>query len=143
MSRPEVWLWDFDDGTTIDEASPVHTFDPGLYHVCLTVSNSYDTDSSCQWVEILTTSNEDVQGDTPDLSISPNPFSEALVIQSLSGHIRQTHLQLYDMHGQLVLDQPNAPVPVSIFLPSLPPGMYLCRIAEGDGTLYNFKVLKQ
>src|SRR5690606_23713655 len=32
---PHTWHWDFDDGSTSSERSPVHTFEPGLYHVCL------------------------------------------------------------------------------------------------------------
>ncbi len=32
--------WDFDDGTISEDTSALHTFPgPGLYHVCLTVSN--------------------------------------------------------------------------------------------------------
>lgn len=48
------WLWDFGDGTTSTEASPLHTFqDDGLYQVCLTISDSagdcYST--NCDWVQ--------------------------------------------------------------------------------------------
>ena len=139
---PETWHWDFDDGLTSDERSPVHTFEPGLYQVCLTVSNAYDTDSACQWVEILTTSIDDELNKVNDLDIYPNPFSDVLTIRSKSGLIRPTHLQLFDTNGHLVIDQANAPVPVNIHLPLMAPGMYLCVITERDGTVYSFKIMK-
>jgi len=141
---PQVWHWDFDDGTTSDERSPLHTFNPGLYHVCLTVSNDYASDSSCKWVNILPTF-LDPQADKTerDLSIDPNPFSETLVIKSKSGEFRAVHMQLYDIHGRLVFDQPKAPVPVSIYLPDrITPGMYFCRIVEENGEESGFKLVR-
>ncbi|HZV68383.1 MAG TPA: T9SS type A sorting domain-containing protein [Saprospiraceae bacterium] len=142
--NPEVWHWDFDDGSTSSERNPVHAFESGLYHVCLTVSNANSSDSSCQWIEILETEIDDPQQTSEqDLSITPNPFHNVINIVSKSGEFRIAHLQLYDIHGRFVFDQPEAPVPVSIFLPPFPPGMYLCRIKDQDGTIYSFKVMKQ
>src|SRR5690606_15064219 len=62
---PDTWHWDFDDGTSSSERSPVHTFEPGLYHVCLTVSNNSSTDSLCRWVDILSTAIEVPDTDHP------------------------------------------------------------------------------
>ncbi len=141
---PEDWTWDFEDGNTSAEMSPVHTFETGLYHVCLTVSNSNASDSSCQWIEILETGiqNDPVNGEQ-DLSISPNPFDDELGIRSLSGVFRKASIQLYDIHGRIVFSQDGLPVPVNIFLPSLPSGMYLCSINEHNGDIHNFKVMKK
>ena len=94
-------------------------------------------------VEILPTSIEEGYGNqAPDLSINPNPFTDELQIASRSGIIRSTELQIYDIHGRLVLSQPRAPVPVHIHLSKLAPGMYLVHTKESDGTLYTFKVMK-
>ncbi|MEO6131148.1 MAG: PKD domain-containing protein [Saprospiraceae bacterium] len=139
---PQTWLWDFDDGSTSSTPSPVHTFIPGLYHVCLTVSNQYDTDSTCQWIEILPTATDDVTSSFSDLTISPNPFSNEISIQSHAGVFRPAHIQLYDVNGKLVFDQANIPVPINIFLPNLSPGMYMCVITEKDGIVYNAKLMK-
>ncbi len=142
--NPEVWHWDFDDGSTSSEKSPVHTFESGLYHVCLTVSNENASDSSCQWIEILETGTQDGNvSAVADLSISPNPFHDKLVIHSVSGTFRSAHVQMYDMYGRNVFDQAEVPVPVSLVIPSLSPGMYLCMIRDQDGTMYSFKVMKQ
>ncbi|MGB1204798.1 MAG: PKD domain-containing protein [Chitinophagales bacterium] len=40
-SDPSIsYFWDFDDGTTSTEASPVHEYDMGFYTPCLTATNS-------------------------------------------------------------------------------------------------------
>lgn len=42
------WLWDFGDGNTSTLQSPSHTYaSPGSYTVCLTVTSSCGSDSSC------------------------------------------------------------------------------------------------
>lgn len=140
---PQTWYWDFGDGKTSDEPSPVHSFEDGLYHVCLTVSNANGTDSTCQWIEILPTGTHDASDSDTDLSIRPNPFDTELIIESKSGVFRTASFHLFDMYGRLILHQPEIPIPLKISLPSLPSGMYLCRIEEADGTSYSFKVMKQ
>ena len=140
---PQTWFWDFGDGETSDEPSPVHSFEDGLYHVCLTVSNANGTDSTCQWIEILPTGTHDASDSDTDLSVRPNPFDTELYIESKSGVFRTASFHLFDMYGRLILYQPKIPIPLKISLPSLPSGMYLCRIEEADGTSYSFKVMKQ
>jgi|GEM_PF-325083 PKD repeat protein len=51
------YFWDFGDGKTSFEVSPVHKYtDTGTYQVCLTVANSawpqYCNDTLCQWLQI-------------------------------------------------------------------------------------------
>jgi hypothetical protein len=141
--EPQHWHWDFGDGGTSDEIHPVHSFENGIYHVCLTVSNENGSDSTCHWVEILPTSTEEESANPKaDLSIDPNPFTDRLEIKSIIGSIRTTSLEVFDMHGVLVLNQPKAPVPVTLYLPQLPPGMYFFKIRDNDGTEYHFKVMK-
>lgn len=139
---PETWYWDFGDGDTSNEPAPVHTFSPGLWEVCLTVSNSFSSDTMCQWIEILTTEVKDIRDQLPDLSINPNPFNDQLIIQSLSGKQRLVAMSLYDVHGKLVYKGHKTPVPVTINLPSLLPGMYYCSITERDGEQYSWKLAK-
>ncbi len=48
-----VYLWDFGDGNTSTNENSVHTyFGAGSYTVCLTVTNSCGTDSSCNVVVV-------------------------------------------------------------------------------------------
>ena len=43
----DTWAWDFGDGTTSGEASPLKTYtDPGSYTVSLTVTSALGSDST-------------------------------------------------------------------------------------------------
>ncbi|PLW95112.1 MAG: hypothetical protein C0592_00800, partial [Marinilabiliales bacterium] len=47
------YLWDFGDGNTSTQTNPTHTYaSPGVYTVCLTISDSCGTDSSCATVTV-------------------------------------------------------------------------------------------
>ncbi|MEL7251693.1 MAG: PKD domain-containing protein, partial [Bacteroidota bacterium] len=46
--EPADWFWDFGDGTTSQDTSPVHVYaQDGIYEVCLTVSNLNGSHSWC------------------------------------------------------------------------------------------------
>lgn len=140
---PQQWHWDFGDGETSDEISPIHTFENGLYNVCLTVSNANGQDSTCHWVEILPVSTEEENASlSDDLSISPNPFTDRIEIRSKRGDIRTTSMTIHDIHGHEMMSHPAAPVPVVLHVPSWAPGMYLVTIREENGKVYQFKVMK-
>jgi len=142
--NPKNWYWEFDDGSTSSVPNPVHDFQPGLYHVCLTVSNEYASDSSCQWVNILPTDiKEELDRTTPDIDIIPNPFHEYLWITSRSEIFRAADLQLYDMHGRLIINQSELTIPVKLFLPDFPPGIYLCNIRDEFGNTRSMKLMKE
>jgi len=44
--------WDFGDGSTTTDKNPVHQFSPGDFNVCLKVTNSCGTDSTCKTLHI-------------------------------------------------------------------------------------------
>lgn len=51
--NPTSWSWDFGDGSTSTEQSPCHMFAAaGTYEVCLTVTNSYGSDTDCSVVTL-------------------------------------------------------------------------------------------
>ncbi len=136
---PKDWYWDFDDGNTSTTPSPLHTFEPGYYHVCLTVSNEYASDSVCHWIEILPTSLKEEQNQhKADLSMNPNPFEEFVEVESRSGEFRNVQMQGYDMFGHLVFNPTEITIPSKIFLPDFPPGIYLFSIQETDGAVSTF-----
>ncbi len=54
VNEPTSWLWDFGDGTTSNEQSPMHTYaEAGTYTVCLRVENAAGTDEDCRFVEVV------------------------------------------------------------------------------------------
>lgn len=141
---PEHWHWDFGDGETSETPSPLHNFSPGYYHVCLTVSNQYDSDSTCQWVEILTTGiNETSNSKDPDIKISPNPFHDQIIIQSRSTRFRNVQMTLRDVNGKIIFSQYDLLIPSKLYLPDFPSGIYFCSILDVDGTASNFNLIKK
>jgi len=54
LGTPISWNWTFGDGTNSTKQNPYKQWRaPGVYHVRLTVSNSYTTSSNSSWVQVL------------------------------------------------------------------------------------------
>ncbi|GAB5553571.1 MAG: hypothetical protein Sapg2KO_31620 [Saprospiraceae bacterium] len=50
---PNTWLWNFGNGSLSNLQNPQYQFtDPGIYTVCLTVSNQAGSDSTCLTIDI-------------------------------------------------------------------------------------------
>jgi PKD repeat protein len=53
---PETWYWDFGDGASSDESSPLHIYsEAGIYDVCLTVENSAGSDTITKTGHVIAT----------------------------------------------------------------------------------------
>lgn len=140
--RPEEWHWDFDDGMSSDTSHPVHKYaEPGLYHVCLTVSNEYATDSMCRWVEVHDYTSAD-HAPVPDMfQVHPNPFDDYLEVTPSADGYFLYQFSLTDMHGREVITLPMT-FPGRINLKPLPPGLYLLSLRDGTKLVYSSKVMK-
>jgi hypothetical protein len=140
--EPDTWAWDFDDGSDADIPAPIHTFpDYGLYHVCQTVENQYQRDSSCQWIELMPTVSVDDPRYVP-FSIEPNPFKDELRITYHAEGFTTGEVILTDLHGVQIMHTGKIPLPITLQLDDLPPGMYICTVQEADGRMTSMKVVK-
>jgi PKD domain len=140
--RPEVWHWDMDDGMTSDTSHPIHTYaTPGLYHVCLTVSNEYATDSMCRWVEIKDITSTTETDNEPKFDVRPNPFKDYLEIIPLDDGYHLYDMTLIDIFGRIVLDQAMT-FPGRIGLKTFPSGIYFLSLRQGDHVVWSTKLLK-
>ncbi|MBK9419140.1 MAG: PKD domain-containing protein [Flavobacteriales bacterium] len=52
LGIPASYFWDFGDGSTSTDASPAHSFGPGIYTVCLTVTHGDCVDSTCTTITV-------------------------------------------------------------------------------------------
>jgi PKD repeat protein len=53
------WFWEFGDGTTSTDQNPSHTYDfPGSNTVCLMVSDNFGTNTFCEVINIIVTSDQ-------------------------------------------------------------------------------------
>jgi hypothetical protein len=141
--EPETWHWDFDDQSTSDLPAPLHTFpDYGLYHVCQIVSNAFHTDSTCRWVELLPQTSKHDPAQT-NVFVSPNPFQESLRLQLRGSGYTNGTITLSNLNGVVVFHEKRIPIPISLHLPELAPGMYICTITEESGRRSVMKVVRQ
>ena len=140
--NPTSWHWDLGDGNTSDEINPVHTYESGLYHVCLTVSNSFSSDSTCQWVEILSTGIAHDNEISDDFAFFPNPFHNEIIIQSQSGISQEAKISLFDVLGQPIFIKSSVMIPTKLAVPELPNGFYFLSIEGQNGHSYTNKMMK-
>jgi PKD repeat protein len=69
--NPESWSWEFGDGTTSTQASPVHAYStPGAFHVNLTVSRGNNIDTSAQTIVAGGVPATDFVADSTTVSVS-------------------------------------------------------------------------
>lgn len=81
-SGPDATLnWDFGDGSTSTEQYPYHVYaSPGIYNVCLTVTNAYCQSTYCDSVQILDLSSfPPPNGDTCSAFFVPLPSAGNLM----------------------------------------------------------------
>ncbi|MCF8245153.1 MAG: PKD domain-containing protein [Saprospiraceae bacterium] len=141
--RPETWAWDFGEptgssGNTSTERNPLHSYDtPGEYYVCLIVSNEYDSDTICHWVQVdtlMTMVDVTALPDSPvnGVAVNPNPASEHVSITLRYPLAKPGEWVLYSVVGEKVLSKA---IPVGtaavreVSVVGLPPGLYFWRLS--------------
>ncbi|MDO8365245.1 MAG: PKD domain-containing protein [Saprospiraceae bacterium] len=130
--EPATWHWDFGDGTTSQDTSPVHFFSaPGTYTVCLTVCNANACDTVCQNVEIEAVSIVTLEGEGGQVLLWPNPARETLHLQ---GEKDIERVCIIDATGKEVLLHTvvGTTSQVSIDIRQLPSGLYYLNIQAKD-----------
>jgi hypothetical protein len=80
----------------------------------------------------------------PDVTIAPNPSSGVFEVEFANGIAEKTSLMIYNVLGQEVksLDCARDDKTVTLDLSDYPSGVYLVKIANGDGVIEK-RVLKQ
>ena len=142
--EPTHWHWDFGDGAMSQDTSPVHAYTaPGVYTVCLVVSNAYGDDTLCRTIYIATVPAPEPAGAAVELSVSPNPFRDRLNLQWSGAYLPERALcRLYDMTGRPVAEQRVYPGWNSLELTGLPAGVYVWSVSDGTLKMGNGKVVK-
>lgn len=138
--EPANWHWNFGDGNTSTEQSPLHHFaTPSIYQVCLTVSNTNGSDTQCRTLYIgvsATTSPEN----SVAVSITPNPFSGHIHVETAE-NFKHSFMVLFDQTGRQVLTA-DIMGDTNIDTHALPAGVYFWKIFGTNGQSLKGKVLK-
>lgn len=114
----------------------MHTYTtPGLYEVCLTVSNENASHTYCEWIEVIITSGHEPETGQLPVKVYPNPADEYVVIAPQQRLPQGASWRLCDALGRTLR---RAPLPegqpqLVLDLSGLAPGLYLCVIEAGGG----------
>ncbi|MAX82196.1 MAG: hypothetical protein CL843_18715 [Crocinitomicaceae bacterium] len=162
------YYWDFGDGATSNEESPSHSFDDGVYEVCLTVLAIDDEGSCCTETyceEIQAEGCDELPGglegldfkkgsttatkEAPsEVSLYPNPTSEILNVNVTSKKDNSGHILVMNNMGQLVNDLTEKVMfnegdnQFQLDTKSLSAGIYIINI-EMDGEMISKKFIKE
>lgn len=125
------FVWNFGDGSSSNEASPVHTFPaPGLYQVTLNATNPNCSRSVTQSIFLQATSTAQQERGS-GLRLFPNPSSGGVQLDIPKGRV--LCFVLFDGQGRR-LSEGKAQGQQLLPLPSdMPNGLYFFRFFELDG----------
>jgi PKD repeat protein len=139
----ESFLWNFDDGTTSEEASPEHTFTaPGTYTVSLMVTSADGcTDAAVHTIvveESLISSADEVGGleSMDKVTVFPNPVREMLTVYVELASVQPVTLRLNDLSGRSVRTEKFAKMQagqLQLDVADLPEGVYFLMVETGAG----------
>jgi hypothetical protein len=158
--EPDTWQWNFGDpasgvANTSTEMHPDHVFSgPGLYTVCLTVSNQYGSDTLCKQVYI----DESVDVNEPQLTeteqgvlVYPNPartWIEWLFPKEVSGELKVWSMVSTSSNTVSISSTTATTSTIAIKgdrarmdVSALPPGVYLWTLQAQDGQVWSGKVV--
>lgn len=102
--------------------------------MCLTVSNTYGSDTYCRTITLGTVASNDLRAKA-QVVVFPNPATDYLNVNIAGIHPVGAKLELMNMHGQLAYVTPLASGFQTVMLPSLPSGMYIWRVVLGGAVL--------
>ncbi|MEM7035654.1 MAG: PKD domain-containing protein [Bacteroidota bacterium] len=100
-SSATAWFWDFGDGNSASTQNPSHTYaTPGTYTVCLTVTDSCGSDTTCLPVDVLLHTTSPT---TPQFTLFPNPTSATFILDPGQTFLQPAKVELLDLRGKVLL----------------------------------------
>ncbi len=136
------WFWDFGDGNSSAEISPVHTYNSvGAYNVNLTVGNQSCGATISQEIFIESPTSVD-EASAFSFSIFPNPAKQEVNVFIGGQLLKGVKMQLYSSVGQRHKVQSLQTGWNTLRLDGLQAGLYFYEIREGDVLLKSGKLVK-
>lgn len=140
--QPNIWNWNFGDGTSSSEVNPEHEYTTdGAYEVCLTVANQNGINTYCRTLYLgVSASNEELPA--ANLTVFPNPALDAANF-ILSDYLpKHAVLYLHTATGQLVHQQRMNYGWNLVPLDGLAPGLYFYKVQDEGKVLQAGKLVK-
>ena len=135
QGNPLTWSWDFGDGNTDTTQNPTHVYaNPGMYNVCLTVSNNCNSDTICDSVAILSTGINQYLITVDELKVYPNPVSTFItVLVNPALKMENGTLRIYGLYGNEVRRiETITTQKIIIDAKELAAGMYFYKLIDND-----------
>jgi len=147
--EPEEFWWDWGDGsqpyyTTVWDTSIIHTYaKEGIYEVCLRAKNKNGESTKCKKINIGTTATKD-EANNPliDITLSPNPMREILIIQVKDYLPEKMIMNLYDLQGNKIITKRLYEGSNIINTESFSSGVYIVEIKERNRIVKSEKIVK-
>ncbi|MCB9338876.1 MAG: PKD domain-containing protein [Lewinellaceae bacterium] len=141
---PTAWAWDFGDGSTSQDTSPVHTFPGGgTYEVCLTVSNPYSSDTFCKVLQLGPSATEGRPVPQVEVSVFPNPAQSFTNVRLGGDYLpRNARLTLYAATGHLVHSQHVTAGWGVVPLEGLASGIYFWEVRDEGRLMESGKLVR-
>ncbi len=136
-----TYLWDFGDGTTSTQISPLKQYAiAGTYQVCLTVENDNCPATECVLIEARDiTSFEGQTAQEMELVAYPSPFSERFFVGLNLPNESEVVVSLWDISGRLItnhdfglLSGGNHQLPMETSSIGLATGVYVLKVQIND-----------
>jgi PKD repeat protein len=141
--EPALWSWSFGDGSMSQDTSPVHTYaQGGSYEVCLTVSNEYGSDTSCDTLHLGMVNSAEAAAPQVEWQVFPNPAQDYFTFNLLDYYPREAYLELYNAVGQRVRRERVYAGWNTVEIGDLPSGVYSFVFHDSGKRLGSGKVVK-
>jgi PKD repeat protein len=113
---------------------------PGVYEVCLTVSNFNGSHTHCKTIYGVTGSHNPVL--QAALQVGPNPFAQRLTL-TLSTPLASPRVQVLDVMGRTLVDEPIELGINELDAGHLPAGTYFWQVStRTEGVVKSGKLVK-
>lgn len=147
-----TYIWNWGDGSSSTGPYPSHTYaSPGLYTICLTVSNGFGcTDSMCSTYNLLrmatptapvtinvtsgfTGIQSSLDESSPKLTLFPVPAQDRISYAVNGLHASETvQIKIMDVAGKILLGQ-NGQNTGDVTLDQFPAGFYIFQVVSESG----------